>query len=74
MADTDRRQDGKMQVDQSTLEGASDSTRAEPGIPDELRGAIGKQLRQVYSQMLSEPLPDKFTQLLDSLGKTRNEK
>ncbi|MBR2536708.1 MAG: hypothetical protein IKE66_11615 [Hyphomicrobium sp.] len=38
-------------------------------MPRELQGAIGKQLKHVYGQMLAEPLPDKFTQLLASLSK-----
>jgi Anti-sigma factor NepR len=40
-----------------------------PALPPEVQGQIGKQLRQVYGQLLSEPLPDKFSKLLEQLGK-----
>jgi hypothetical protein len=39
-------------------------------LPSEIQGQIGKQLRQVYGQILAEPLPDKFSLLLDQLSKT----
>lgn len=44
-----------------------------PALPPEVQGQIGKQLRQVYGQLLSEPLPDKFSKLLDQLGKPERE-
>ncbi len=43
--------------------------KAEAVLPVEFQGAIGKQLKHVYGQMLAEPLPDKFVLLLDKLGK-----
>lgn len=49
---------------------AGDGGDMPSGLPQELQGAIGRQLKQVYGQMLSEPLPDKFTQLLDTLSKS----
>jgi len=39
-------------------------------LPREAQGRIGQHLRRVYGEILSEPLPDKFSQLLDSLAKT----
>jgi hypothetical protein len=41
-------------------------------LPPEIQGPIGKQLRQVYGQMLAEPLPDKFTDLLARLAKSES--
>jgi hypothetical protein len=37
-------------------------------------GQIGSQLRQVYGQLLSEPLPDKFSQLLQKLANPEQKK
>jgi hypothetical protein len=37
-------------------------------LPTEAQGLIGHQLRQEYRRLLSEPLPDKFTKLLDDLA------
>ena len=39
-------------------------------LPTEAQGLIGHQLRQEYKRLLSEPLPDKFTKLLDDLAKS----
>lgn len=39
-------------------------------LPTEIRGELGRQLRQVYGEMLAEPLPDKFSQLLNDLAKS----
>lgn len=39
-------------------------------LPREAQGRIGQHLRRVYGEILSEPLPDKFSQLLESLAKT----
>ena len=37
-------------------------------LPTEAQGLIGHQLRQEYKRLLSEPLPDKFSKLLDELA------
>lgn len=44
------------------------SDRSEP--QNELGWEIAKQLRALYSQQVSEPLPDKFINLLDQLAKS----
>ncbi|MBL8882797.1 MAG: hypothetical protein JNL45_07070 [Hyphomicrobium sp.] len=44
------------------------SERVEP--PSELGREIAKQLRALYSQQVSEPLPDKFVNLLEQLAKS----
>ena len=41
-----------------------------PALPLEAQGRIGKQLRRVYSDILSEPMPDKFSKLLEDLAKS----
>lgn len=43
-------------------------------LPREIQGKIGKELRQVYGRMLAEPLPDKFSKLLEELGKVDEKK
>jgi hypothetical protein len=43
---------------------------ANANLPPEAQGLIGHQLRQEYRKLLSEPLPDKFTKLLDELAKS----
>lgn len=48
----------------------SKSSLAGATLPTEIRGELGRQLRQVYGELLAEPLPDKFSQLLNDLAKS----
>ena len=41
-------------------------------LPTEAQGLIAHQLRQEYKRLLSEPLPDKFSKLLDDLAQSEN--
>lgn len=36
-------------------------------IPNELQGQLGQRLREAYSELVSEPVPDRFVQLLQQL-------
>ncbi|MEZ5856437.1 MAG: NepR family anti-sigma factor [Hyphomicrobiaceae bacterium] len=51
---------------------ASSSSRNRP-LPPEAQGRIGQKLRQVYGEMLSEPMPDKFSKLLEKLAKSERD-
>lgn len=53
--------------------GAAEESDCQPAavpLPVEAQGRIGRQLQQVYGQMLSEPMPDRFTTLLQNLAKS----
>jgi anti-sigma factor NepR-like protein len=39
-----------------------------PSLPPEVSAAIGRELQRVYEQQLKEPIPDRFTKLLDDLA------
>jgi hypothetical protein len=39
-------------------------------LPREAQGRIGQHLRRIYGEILAEPLPDKFSKLLNNLAKT----
>lgn len=39
------------------------------GVSKDSQDAIGKQLRRMYGRLVSEPLPERFTKLLEELGK-----
>lgn len=77
MSNEDKRDEKKM----TELDNVGDLGRPRPGsgsrppsgggeqpLPPEAQGRIAAQLREVYGQMLAEPLPDKFAQLLDQLA------
>jgi hypothetical protein len=50
------------------------ATAAAPPLPTEAHGRIGRQLRKVYGEMLAEPMPDKFSKLLEELAKSEKSK
>lgn len=68
----DKRQETNMSSEESPASTEAKAANTENAMPRELQGAIGKQLKHVYGQMLAEPLPDKFNQLLASLSKSEN--
>lgn len=39
-----------------------------PSLPQSIQGELGKQLRKAYCDLLAEPLPDKFNDLLKRLA------
>lgn len=47
---------------------APDAPR-QPGLGNDLQAVIGQQLRAVYQEVVSEPVPDRFVQLLAELAK-----
>ena len=67
----DDKRDEQMQPEQNQQGAASDAGK-EQGVvlPPEAQGQIGKQLRKLYGDMLSEPMPDKFAELLARLSKS----
>lgn len=45
-----------------------------PPLPAEAQDRIGRHLQQIYGQLLSEPMPDKFAKLLSDLAKSETDK
>ena len=39
-------------------------------LPPELQGQLGKRLRESYSDLVKQPIPDKFLALLEELKKS----
>ncbi len=49
--------------------------KAEPSLGGEIRGRIGRQLREMYDDVLAQGVPDRFVELLNRLEKqNENEK
>ena len=69
---TDRKlSDEDMRFEAKTTEvSAPAPSEADGALPAEAQGLIGHQLRQEYKRLLSEPLPDKFSKLLNDLAKS----
>jgi hypothetical protein len=49
------------------MNASRDDDRPAPALEPKLQAHIGRQLRQLYDQMVSEPVPDRFKALLDRL-------
>jgi hypothetical protein len=47
---------------------ASDQEESHPRLGADLQAMIGQQLRAVYHEILSEPVPERFVRLLESLA------
>ena len=44
--------------------------KTKAALPLELQGQIGKRLRESYSELVKQPVPDKFLMLLEELKKS----
>jgi len=45
------------------------SSKTNPALPPKIQAQIGQQLQNYFSSVMTEPIPDKFVALLDSLEK-----
>jgi hypothetical protein len=69
----DRKQSDKEMRQEAKVVTLTSVPESEAALPEEARGLIGHQLREEYRRLLAEPLPDKFTKLLDELAKTESQ-
>lgn len=70
------RKAGKVQMTshRSNSDGSRDaSAAAKSGLDEALSAHIGVQLKAVFNEILSEPVPDHFLKLLDELERKRAE-
>jgi len=51
--------------------GVLDTTQMQ--LPAELQGQIGQRLREAYNELISEPVPDRFVELLQQLKKREDQ-
>jgi Anti-sigma factor NepR len=49
-------------------EAAVNELGAEPTLDREIQARIGDKLRSMYDELLEQPVPDRFKDLLDRLG------
>ncbi len=62
-------------VEPDTLEeilNVTDDPGPEPTLPPHVATFLGEQLQAFYSQLISEPVPDRFVQLLAQLDGKRS--
>jgi hypothetical protein len=50
----------------------TDDPGPEPTLPPYVATFLGEQLQAFYSQLINEPVPNRFVQLLDRLDRQRN--
>lgn len=73
MADDQKQSDKEMRQEARVVSMSSAEAALETGLPEEARGLIGHQLREEYRRVLAEPLPDKFTKLLEELAQSETQ-
>lgn len=54
--------------------GSGGSAEPEAGLTPEAQSQIGRQLRKAYQELLEEPLPDRFSKLLQELAKRERDR
>ncbi len=54
--------------------GATPAPPVQGGLEPELQDHIGMQLRAVYNEILSEPVPERFLKLLEELERKQADK
>jgi hypothetical protein len=50
-------------------EGLSEKLESEPTLDRAIQGRIGAHLRAMYDELVSQPVPDRFVELIGSLDK-----
>ena len=53
--------------DDATVTDIEETSEIEIKLDDAAQAAIGRHLRAVYSEIVQQPIPDQFLQLLDEL-------
>lgn len=64
---------GKMETDYSDKPVTAAAVEA-PHLSPALQGHLGRQLRAAYSELVHEPMPDKFAKLLEELSVSQSKK
>lgn len=54
------------------LQGDHVDTAAEPAIDHRIQSHLGRKLKEAYEELVREPVPDRFRQLLDELERKEN--
>jgi hypothetical protein len=57
----------------SPVESEESAGKPKPNVGNEARGKIGRQLREMYDDVVSQGVPDRFVDLLNRLER-QNEK
>ncbi|MCP8937278.1 hypothetical protein NK718_02015 [Alsobacter sp. SYSU M60028] len=51
----------------------TETERAPPALQPNVQDHIGRQLRAIYDDLLSQPVPDRFRELMEKLDKSTGE-
>lgn len=54
-------------------EASFETDGGEPTLPREVQERIGDELRKHYAQLVAQPLPDRFIELLNELAESEDE-
>ncbi|MEN0040272.1 MAG: NepR family anti-sigma factor [Pseudomonadota bacterium] len=54
------------------MDSENDASKPKPVLEAKVQAELGKKLQQVYSDIISEPVPDRFLNLLEQLEESSN--
>lgn len=54
-------------VEKAAAQSPRQDKAQDKGLPPELQGVLGRQLRAAYGALVQEPVPERFTKLLSQL-------
>jgi len=57
----------KKSVRTPDADGAGEVHRPSPALVPQIQDHIGRQLRSIYDDILNQPVPDRFRELMDKL-------
>jgi len=63
----EQNQVGKSSDMQTYVGNGIDSPAAKPGVDKDVRNHLGRKLKASYDELVRQPVPDRFRQLLDEL-------
>ncbi len=58
------------EMSDTPLPATSEMDQNAPGLSPEVQRALGTRIRAAYGELVREPLPDKFKELLDKLAQS----
>ena len=67
-------QKGKRAADPMSDASVADTPSAEPSLDRAVQSRIGDHLRQMYDELVQQPVPDRFVELLSRLAQRDEER
>lgn len=68
-ADGRKPTESKFEGEGGVLQDSLDTSAVEPAIDPRIQNHLGRKLKESYEDLIRQPIPDRFHQLLEELGR-----